>query len=86
MKGFKNPNYGKKISQKQKKSISHKLGKAVLQYDLNWNFVNEYYCAMEAQRQTKIWNTNIIKCCQNKAKIAGGYHWKYSELNEKVGE
>jgi hypothetical protein len=37
----------------------------------------EYYSIREAERQTGILNTNISSCCKNKAKTAGGYHWKY---------
>lgn len=31
----------------------------------------------EAQRKTKVWASNIQKCCSGKAKTAGGYKWMY---------
>ena len=39
----------------------------------------EYISIMEAERQTKISNANIIRSCKNKNKTAGGYHWKYKD-------
>ena len=56
---------------------SHK--KAVLQYTLDNKFIAEYVSINEASRQTKIPDSNIIKCCQHKRKYAGGYIWKYEE-------
>ena len=36
----------------------------------------EYPSIMEAQRKTKIWASNIYKCCINERKSAGGYKWQ----------
>ena len=38
-----------------------------------------YPSSMEAQRQTGIYQSNIISCCKGKYKSAGGYHWKYTD-------
>jgi len=56
---------------------NNKISKAVIQYDLNENFINEFVSAMEAKRQTKISNTHIGLCCRGIRKTAGGYVWKY---------
>lgn len=65
--------------------------KAVLQFDLQGNFLEEYESTIEAQRQTGISSGNIYSCCinriittriGNKSKIttAGGYIWKFKEI------
>lgn len=39
-----------------------------------------YQSAMEAERQTGINHSSIIKCCKGKLKTAGKLHWQYAEL------
>lgn len=57
--------------------------KAVLQFDLQGNFIKEYPSYREAQRQTDI--TTIYVACQGKKRAkkrqmtAGGYIWRYKE-------
>jgi hypothetical protein len=38
-----------------------------------------YMSAKEASIQTFIDASSIIKCCKEKRKMAGGFHWKYAE-------
>lgn len=40
-----------------------------------------YNSASEAARQTGIAQTNISACCNGKRKTAGGFHWKFAEVN-----
>lgn len=40
--------------------------------------VRRFPSAMEAQRVTGANNSGINKCCQMKARIAGGYGWRYA--------
>jgi len=56
---------------------SHK--KSVLQYTKDNKFITEYISVREAERQTKIAKSSIIKCCQCKIKSAGGYIWRYKK-------
>lgn len=56
-----------------------KLCKPVLQYDLNGNFIKEYYGANEASRQLKIGCTNICKCCRGERKKTKGFVFKYKK-------
>ena len=60
----------------------------VLQYDLNGHIIKEWSSAREAERQLKIPNVNILRCCcggffmksRNKwvqTKQAGGFIWRY---------
>ena len=56
-----------------------KLCKPVLQYDLQGNFIKEYYGANEAGRQTGINCTNISKCCRGERRKTKGFIFKYKE-------
>lgn len=56
----------------RKRSQAEKLGKKVLCVELNQEFLS----FGEASRALNIPYQNISRCCKNKLKIAGGYHWK----------
>ena len=47
-------------------------------YDLEYNFIKKYNSLMDAQRETNIPNSNIVKVCKGERKHAGGYIWKYN--------
>lgn len=69
-----NVNYGTAIKRAiEKKSI------AICQYDKKGNYLNTYSSFMNAQRETGIFNNNIVKCCKGERKTAGGYIWKYKK-------
>lgn len=51
--------------------------KAVIQYNINGEFVNEYKSIKEASRQTEVRATTIEKVLWNIAKLAGNFQWKY---------
>ena len=53
--------------------------KAVIQYNLNHEQIQEYSSISEASRQTNIPTGNISKNCKGGLKTAGGYIWKYKE-------
>lgn len=55
--------------------------KAVLQYDLNDNFLGEYESCREANRQNGFpkYSTQISSCCLGYIKTAYHYKWKYKE-------
>lgn len=57
-------------------------GKPVLQYTLKNVLVNKYKSLHEAEEKTNISKTLICRVCNNQAKTAGGYKWKYA--NEEV--
>lgn len=84
-KGEKNYNYGKHLTEEHKQHISESnkgkkntwQSKAVIQLTKNDEIVNIFESALEAERQTGIFNTCIIAVCKGKRKSAGGYHWKY---------
>ncbi len=56
---------GKKRSEDAKLKMSENRPKsAVIQYDLNGNFIAEYPSQIEAERQTGVANANISMCCR----------------------
>ena len=67
----------KRMYQRDKRKSA--VMKKVFQFDLNNNLITEYESSYEAERKTKIKNTNICKCCKNKRKSAGGFIWKYNK-------
>jgi group I intron endonuclease len=71
-----------KTEEQKKHDILIQNPKSVLQYDKDMNLINEYLSLREAERITNVSRSNIIKCCKNKVKSAGGYIWKYkSDFN-----
>jgi hypothetical protein len=55
-------------------------GKAILQYDLQWNFIREWWWGREAQRNTWARQNIISQCCLWKAKTAWGFIWKFKTI------
>ena len=67
-KGRYSNNYGSK----------HWLHKVVQQIDATTNkIIAEYFGTREAERITSICHSSIGKVCNQKAKLAGGYIWRY---------
>lgn len=60
---------------KKKKSIP------VIQYTLNDEYVNEYFGVREATRNTGILHINEV--CNGFRKSAGGYKWKWKDINHE---
>jgi hypothetical protein len=57
------------------------VSKPVLQFSKEGEFIAEYFGAREAARLLNIVPSSIIECCNHKRKSAGGFIWKYKELN-----
>lgn len=75
--------YGTRIQRCVQNHRSYKLGnnpsaKAVFCVELNKTFD----CAKRVEEELGIWGTSIIKVCKGKAKIAGGFHWRYANEND----
>lgn len=51
--------------------------KAIIQYDEDMNIIKEYHSLRQAERETKIKNSNLSFCCKNKNRKAGGFYWRY---------
>jgi hypothetical protein len=55
--------------------------KAVLQYDLDGNFIQRWVNAGEVERAGIAGRSNISACCRGKphVKTAGGFVWRFDE-------
>lgn len=62
---------------KAKKGEKNGKSKAVMQYDLQGNFIKKWECIKEASKQLKIADVSISSVCKNKTKTAGNYKWEY---------
>ena len=74
------------ISENTKHAFVNKLAipnkKAVLQFDINDNFIKEFDSITEASTITNTNINRIILCCNNKAKTTNGFIWKYKKCND----
>ena len=70
---------GKKVAEKL---TNHpKTSKPIIGIDKVTGLIVEFVSCMEAERQTGINNSNIIKCCQGKLKSCGGFYWMYANTD-----
>lgn len=51
--------------------------KTVLQFDLDGNYIKEWFGLKTITQELKINPSNIANCCRGLAKSAGGFIWKY---------
>lgn len=51
--------------------------RAVLQFDINNNFIKEWSSAKEAANALNLTKNKIQACCRNEQKSSGGFIWKY---------
>lgn len=58
-----------------------KISKAVVQYDLNNNFINEFQSITQANKALNKTSKSISNCLIGRAKTAFGYIWKYKNIN-----
>ena len=60
------------------KAAAKARSKAVNQLDLQGDLIKEFPSAVEAERQLKIYQSNISKVCLGTRKTAGKYKWVYT--------
>lgn len=70
------------IKRGNKNMKNNKSSKAILQYDLQGNFIKEWVGAAEIERQLGIPHSNIGRTCKGKYKQSHGYIWKFKESQE----
>lgn len=75
-----NNNYGKNRPVNNLRLGSIKNRKRVAQLSLNNEYITEYVSVREAGRKTGFNQSNIVKCCNGKAKQAYGYRWIYTAI------
>lgn len=49
------------------------------QYDMHGNFIKTWNSMLDAERELKIWATNISSACRGLYKSTGGYKWSYAK-------
>lgn len=69
--------YNNSYGSKPKKQ-TEKLGKKIIQFNKEGNFIKLWDSALLIQKYLGINNSNIIQCCKGKRKTAGGFKWRYS--------
>lgn len=55
--------------------------RSVCQFTLDNELIAQYDTQTEASKRTKIAQSDISRCCRGKRNNAGGYIWKYANLN-----
>ena len=75
---------GKKMSEDSRKKMSSAKKVAILQYDLDGNFIREWEGLSDAAKSLNGYTTNIMRCCQGVFKHAYGYVWKYKKQIEEL--
>ena len=72
-----------KYNTDRKQGIDKQQNKAVVQFDICGNKINEFFSAAEANRITGVSRPVISKCCKNKSVRNFGCYWRFkSEVNE----
>jgi len=61
----------------RKNGINNKRSISVLQYDLEGNFIKEYYSINQAQRETGVSTGSISIMCRDRRNKTGKFIWKY---------
>lgn len=60
-----------------KMGLQTKKSKQINQFDKKGNFIKKWNGQYSIERELKISNASINKCCNGKLKTAGGYIWRY---------
>lgn len=69
--------YGKKHSEETKV----KMGTAVLQFDVEGNFIERFISMTDAANTTNSFGSLIQKVCKGERKSHNGFVWKYENIN-----
>ena len=57
--------------------------KEINQYNIDWGFVKLWYWMREVERELKINNASISRCCLWKVKTAWWFIWKFNTLQSR---
>lgn len=66
----------------ENKDYSYKYrrpSKNIIQLDLDGNFIKEYFCASDCEKETGIREDGITRCCSGKVKSYKDFVWVYKE-------
>lgn len=76
---IKNVIYRTNHPMKWKFGNAHNRSIPVMQYDLDWNFIKEFGWALEASRETWIYDWWIRKCCKWLWNTSWCFIWRYKK-------
>ena len=62
-----------------KRGKENARSKIVNQYDLEGNFIKQWYCIKDIEKELGCNNRNISACCRHKRPTAYGFKWEYAE-------
>lgn len=60
----------------KKEGKNNKQNQKIGQYSINGILIKEFYSQRQAERETKVNQASIQRCCTGKNKTAGGFIWK----------
>lgn len=72
-----NINWGTSLNKRAYKQRFTNRVKSIIQYDLNGNFIREWFSGKEIERTLNIPSANIYACCLGKTGKSHNYIWKY---------
>jgi group I intron endonuclease len=68
---------GRKLSKEHIENRTKSQVIAIVQIDLNNNFIREWESSISVQKELGFDRSHIIKCCKNKLKTYKNFKWKY---------
>lgn len=92
-KGILNNFYGKKHTEatiqrlkeyKSSEEYLRKVCKPVTQYDVGGNKIKDWVCAKYAEMELSLRIGSISQCLKGRAKLCGGFKWKYAENPQEI--
>lgn len=81
----KHPEIGKRIGEKIRlnkergKKLSLSLCKPINQYDMDGNFIKEWFSQKQASQELKISYSGICNCLKKRSKSCGNFKWEYKK-------
>lgn len=70
---------GHKRSAEAIESQRAKVQKAVVQYTLDGEYIATFPSLTIAEKETKVDNSSISRCCNGKQKQSGGFKWRFKD-------
>lgn len=64
--------------------VNHPNAIPIYQYTKDWELIRIWESISAAARELKINSSNISTCAKHERKLAGGFHWEYRPLKEKI--
>lgn len=78
-----NINYG---TARERSSLNHRKNRPVCMFDVNGDFIREFYNINDAAKFVNGAHTCILRCCNNSVLCYKGYIWRYKEDIGSIGE